>query len=138
MIAKDIVRFVNNNPTAFVATVERGKPRVRAMLVFSCDTTEIIFVAGKGKGMCAELENDPRLEVCFYDHNETKTLRIEAAAEFFVDRELSRRIVEKWPLSEMYADGPENTAFVTFRIRHGKAEFWSLYDAAKDAPRIEF
>lgn len=138
MIPENIIRFVRENPTAFVATVDNGKPRVRAMLVFSCNEREIIFVAGRGKEVCAELERNPQVELCFYSQNETKTLRIEAAAEFFADKGLDEQILEKWPIAEMYAKKPERPSFVTFRIRCGKASFWSLETSANEAAPVEF
>jgi len=138
VIPEDIIRFVNENPTAFVGTVDNGKPRVRAMLVFSCNEKEIVFVAGRGKEICDELAKNPQVEVCFYSQNETKTLRIEGTAEFFTDRSLQAQIVEKWPIVEMYAKEPEQPSFVTFRISRGRGSFWSLETSGQAASRIEF
>jgi len=139
VIPKEVVQFVTQNPTAFVGTVESGKPHVRAMLLFSADSDQLIFVAGRGKSMCREIERNPNIEACFYSSQETRTLRIEAEAEFFSDPDISRQIINRWPVTEMYAANQDDPGFATFRIRRGTASFWSISSPGGGGEeRIEF
>ncbi|MBI4975037.1 MAG: pyridoxamine 5'-phosphate oxidase family protein, partial [Candidatus Omnitrophica bacterium] len=63
---QDVIAFANKNPACFMATMDNDQPRVRGMLLFSCDEKGFIFSTGKPKNMYKQLEANPKIELCFY------------------------------------------------------------------------
>jgi pyridoxamine 5'-phosphate oxidase len=95
MDKKQILAFINKNPTAFVATVEGDKPHVRALGTFRADENGLIFSMQSYKDVYKQILVNPNTELCYY--SEGVQIRVVGRFEAVNDLELKKQIVEKRP-----------------------------------------
>ncbi len=137
---QDCIRFTNENPYCYLATVEGDQPRVRALGFWLADESGFYFQVGGMKPVAAQLRAHPKAEACFYHHEGAlgTMLRVGGAVEFMNDRTLKERIMKDRPfLADMglTVDSPE---LLIFRIAHGEAHFWTMENNLKPKEIITF
>jgi pyridoxamine 5'-phosphate oxidase len=119
MDKKEILAFINKNPTAYMATVEGDKPHVRAMGTFRADENGIIFSMQSPKDVYKQLVKNPEVELCYYA--EGVQIRVSGRMEQITDVALKNGIIEKRPF---YKPGVEEMGLDyvgAFILKHGKA-----------------
>jgi pyridoxamine 5'-phosphate oxidase len=119
MDKKEILAFINKNPTAYLATVEGDKPHVRAMGTFRADENGIIFSMQSPKDVYKQLVKNPEVELCYYA--EGVQIRVSGRMEQITDVALKNGIIEKRPF---YKPGVEEMGLDyvgAFILKHGKA-----------------
>ncbi len=88
MSFEDCVKFANENPIAYIATIEGDQPRVRAFQMWFADKTGFYFQTGTIKEIVNQLKVNPKMEVCFFDPKTGGAgtmMRITGKAEFVND-----------------------------------------------------
>jgi pyridoxamine 5'-phosphate oxidase len=119
MDKKEILAFINKNPTAYMATVEDDKPHVRAMGTFRADENGIVFSMQSPKDVYKQLVKNPEIELCYYA--EGVQIRVSGRMEQITDVALKNEIIEKRPF---YKPGVEEMGLDyvgAFILKHGKA-----------------
>jgi uncharacterized pyridoxamine 5'-phosphate oxidase family protein len=95
MNRQEILDFVRKNPTSFMATVERGQPRVRAMQTPHVDDDGLVFCTGAQKNVCKQLQAaDGAVELAYWDAKEDMMLRLRGRMTVVDSLELKKHIVE--------------------------------------------
>lgn len=138
MVPQEVIAFANENPACFMATMDNDQPRVRGMLLFSCDEKGFIFSTGKPKNMYKQLEANPKVELCFYAPTQNKMMRIAGKVEFLNDIELKTKILDTRPYLKPIIKTPDNPMFAVFRISRGRAYFWTIETNMLPPKFIEF
>ena len=64
---KDCIKFANDNPVSFIATMDGEMPRVRAYLMWCADESGFYYHTGTAKSVYKQLKNNPNVEICFYN-----------------------------------------------------------------------
>jgi pyridoxamine 5'-phosphate oxidase len=119
MNKKEILDFINKNPTAFVATVEGDKPHVRALGTFRADEKGIIFSMQSPKDVYKQLVKNPEIEACYFA--EGVQIRVSGRLEQITDVETKKEIMEKRPFYKPGVD-KEGWGYVgAFILKHGRA-----------------
>jgi pyridoxamine 5'-phosphate oxidase len=136
MNKNEMIQFINDNPTCFLATSEGDQPHVRAIMTFRADENGIIFITGTQKDMNKQLLNNPKAELCYYNNEKGRQLRLTGRLEKSDDESLKSEIIEKFtflkPVAEQYGLG----ALTVWRLPHGSAVLWSYESPA--APKEPF
>lgn len=140
MTIKDCIHFANENPFCSLATSENNQPRVRLLGFWYADETGFYFQTGSVKEFYHQLKENPKTEVCFYKHEGMigTMLRISGEVEFMDDLRLKEKVMTERPFLINFgltADSPE---LIIFRIKHGKAHFWTMQNNLKPKEFIEF
>ncbi len=125
---QDCIRFTNENPICYLATVEGDQPRVRALGFWFADETGFYFQTASMKQTPHQLEKNPKAEACFYKQEGMigTMLRVAGKTEFINDPELKKRAIEDRPFLKSFGLTPESPELVIFRIAHGEAHFWTM------------
>jgi len=136
----ELIKFANENPVAYVATVDNGEPRVRALGMWFADETGFYFQTGTMKEIAGQLEKNPHVEACYYHHEGMigQMLRISGVAEFVDDRNLKERLLNERPFLRDMGLTADSKDLVIFRIAHGKGHFWTMQDNLKPKEYILF
>ena len=58
---KDCIKFANENPVSYIATVDGDQPRVRAFLMWFADESGFYYHTGTAKSVYKQLKNNPRV-----------------------------------------------------------------------------
>jgi uncharacterized pyridoxamine 5'-phosphate oxidase family protein len=87
MTIQDCIRFTNENPVCYLATVENDQPRVRTLGFWFADETGFYFQTIMKKEIPRQLQLNPNVEACFYKHEGMigTMLRISGKVEFVHD-----------------------------------------------------
>jgi len=140
MTIQDCIKFTNENPICYLATVEGDQPHVRALGFWFADETGFYFQTGASKEFYHQLKNNPKTEVCFHK-NEKMTgsmLRIAGKVEFLNDIKLKEKVLEDRPFIKNFGFTAQSPELIIFRIPHGQAHFWVMENNFKPKQIIEF
>lgn len=140
---QDSIRFANENPVTYIATIEGDQPRVRAFAMWFADKTGFYYHTGSTKAVCLQLKKNPKVELCFYRPDEAAgtMMRVTGKVEFVEDKSLMERLFRDRPWMNDVVKGMSGEAKVAiFRVAHGEAYFWTMADNMKErsVPHIKF
>ncbi len=140
MDIKDCIKFTNENPVCYLATVEKDQPHVRALAFWFADETGFYFQTGSMKLFYQQLKRNPKTEVCFYKNvNALGTmLRISGKVEFLDDIKLKEKVLNDRPFLKNFGFTSDNPDLIIFKIAHGDAHFWTMETNLKPKEIINF
>lgn len=94
----ECVKFANENPTTYIATMDADQPRVRAFAMWFADETGFYYHTATPKRVWQQLSKNPKVELCFYSPEGTGTMmRVAGEVEFLDDATLKERLVKERP-----------------------------------------
>ena len=128
MSLEECVKFANENPTAYLATVdEKGQPRVRALAMWYADETGFYFQTGTVKEFVGQLKKNPKTEVCFFNNKVQGgvMLRVAGEVEFLNDSKMKEKVIEDRQFLKAMGMTASSPGLVIFRIPNGEAYFWT-------------
>ncbi len=141
MKKEEIFELMRKNPVFHLATIDDGKPRCRAMLLYSADENGIVFHTGAMKDVFKQISKNSNVELCFNDFKNNIQVRVSGKLEEVVDNAYkdeicahpSRAFLKPWresgPLKDFYS------TFKVFRLKNGKATIWTM--ETNFAPKTE-
>ncbi len=126
MNRQQILDFVRMHPTSFMATVEDGEPRVRAMQTAHVDDEGLVFCTGTHKDVCKQLLSNAAVELSYWSEEEGVQLRIRGQMRPVDSIDLKTHIVETsfTFLKPVVAEhGYESLGL--FRLEQGEFRSWN-------------
>jgi pyridoxamine 5'-phosphate oxidase len=141
MDLQEYVKFANENPGCFLATLDGDQPRVRPVRMWYADRTGFYFESKSVKALCQQLEKNPRVEICYLSPDTSRVMRVSGRAEFIHDMAVRERVYEERPnIRKQGVKGPEDPLLTVFAVRHGEAYFWTMAENMKESeiPRVRF
>jgi uncharacterized pyridoxamine 5'-phosphate oxidase family protein len=126
MNKEEIFDLVNANPVFHLATVENGRPRVRAMGLFRADEDGLIFQTQEMKDLHKQLTANPDVECCFYSAERGMQIRISGSVEPEEDPELRDEIIAERKFLEPWIGKWGIQMIKVYRLRNGKAAVWTM------------
>lgn len=132
MNKQDVLKLINENPVFHLATVEGDQPRVRAMLIYRADEDGIIFHTGSMRDVYRQIEANPKVELCFNDHERGIQVRVWGKLEQITDhtfkdeiyRHPSRAFLKPWRERISLDDFHEQ--LIVYVLRKGSAVWWTM------------
>lgn len=125
MTKAEILQALNENPTAYLATVEGDKPHVRCMGMYKADETGIYFQAWKIKDIHQQIVNNPNVELCF-NTKDGKQIRISGKFEIVEDLEVKKAVEAQRPFMTPIIKEKGYDVVAVYRLRNGKATIWTM------------
>ena len=125
---EDIFEFMNSVRVFCLATLEKGKPKARFMLMFRADKNGIIFNTSKMKDVYSQLIENPDAEICFYDQKENIQVRVCGRFELVDDLELKKEIVTKHEFLKPFVEKNGYDSLAPFCMKNGNALVWTFAD----------
>ena len=126
MTKEQVVEFVKKNPVFSLATAEDNKPHVRKMMLYRADENGIIFSTGENKDVHRQLSANPQVELCFYDPDENRQVRIEGTVELLEDLELKKQVVRDYPFLKEWVDREGYDVLIVYCLKNGRAVIWTM------------
>lgn len=114
------IRFLQENSTGFLATVDNGKPRVRPFQFMLEEGGKLYFCTNNTKEVFKQLQANPLVEFCSSTPN-FAWIRLSGEAKFSDDVSIKTRIVQASDLVRSIYKTPDNPIFQIFYIEHGTA-----------------
>ena len=124
MTRDEIIQFLNQNPVCHLATLEKGRPRVRGMFMYRADEKGILFHTGSSKSLPRQVQTGAPVEVCF--NSPDVQVRVSGVAEGVEDLELKNEIVASRPCMQPWVAKHGLGLLVVFRITQCEAAIWTM------------
>lgn len=118
----EVIKFLEENPVFYIATVDGDVPKVRPFGFFMKHNQRLYFGVGDHKETYKQLQKNPKFEISTTSKDNT-WLRLSGKAVFETSEETLSKALENNPnLKAMYSkeNGPR---LATFYIENAKAEF---------------
>jgi len=126
----EIIRFANENPICYMATIEHGKPHVRIMKLWFADHSGFYFETLSAKNLSRQIHVNPQVEVCFYNNPKDLTngreMRVSGNIEFVTDANVINKAKKQGDLLEILGGQTSEPYIEVFKLQHGEANFWNL------------
>jgi pyridoxamine 5'-phosphate oxidase len=126
MTKKEVLGFVVKNPVCSLATIDGNQPRVRMIMLFRVDENGIMFVTGRQKDLYAQLQSNPAVEMCFFNPDEGRQVRIEGAVEILDDLELKKQVVEKFTFLKPVVESQGYDVLICYHLKGAQATTWTM------------
>ena len=112
----------------YLATVEGDQPRLRPIAPVKTDGFTVYIANLRSYGKTAEIEANPRVEICYLDgHNDQ--VRITGVAEVVTDQAIKAEIWDSNHHLRNYLGNSENPDFILYRVVPPRVRFmkeWAL------------
>ena len=125
---KDCVKFANETPVCYLATMDGDQPRVRALGFWFANDKGFYFQIGAMKDMYGQLQANRKVEACFWKPGETSgtMMRVAGEVEFLDDLKLKKKVLEDRPFLKEFGMTFDHPGLIIFRIAKGEAYFWDM------------
>jgi len=134
----EYVKFANENPMGFFATVEGAQPHVRGFQLWYADKTGLYYSSAADKDVCKQLKANPNVEVCFVNQKTMQQMRVAGTVEFIDSLEMKKKLLEARPFLKKAGLTPENPGLVLFKIGKCTAHFWTFATGNKPKQFVTF
>ncbi|MCJ7777145.1 MAG: pyridoxamine 5'-phosphate oxidase family protein [Sedimentisphaerales bacterium] len=121
-----VFEFIKNSPVFALATAEDNKPHVRMMMLYRADDNGIIFNTGENKDVHRQLSKNPNVELCFYNAEQGRQVRVFGSVEEIEDLELKKQVVKDFPFLKEWVDREGYDVLVVYCLKRGKATVWTM------------
>ena len=112
-IMKEVLEFLKQSGTYFLATVEGDQPRVRPFGTAEIFEGHLYIQTGKSKNVYKQIINNPNVEICAF--NEGRWIRISGNLIPDDRVEAKKDMLDKNPdLRSMYDENDDNTIVLYF------------------------
>ena len=140
MDLQDYITFANEHPVCQLATIEGDQPRVRTLLLWYADESGFYFQTLSPKDMAKQLQENPKVELCFYnnpaDLADGIQMRLTGEVELLKDEETLAKAYEARAWVDDIVGRSTETLVQPFRIATGEAHFWTMADVLRE-PELE-
>ena len=125
---EEYIKFANENPIGFLATVDNGQPRVRGFQLWYADKTGLYYSSAANKDIYNQLKANPKVEVCFFNpkSKDMQQMRVTGTVEFINDIEMKKKLLDARPFLKQAGLTPENPGLLLFKIVKCTAHFWTF------------
>jgi uncharacterized pyridoxamine 5'-phosphate oxidase family protein len=124
MTKAEMIDFIRRRSACTIATCEGDRPRARVIMTYRADEDGIVFMTGAEKAFNRQLLVNPKVELCYYDPETVRTLRISGAVSPLPDDALKAQIVEAFSFLKPVAEAHGLGVFTVWRLAEGSALIW--------------
>ncbi|MGD8243708.1 MAG: pyridoxamine 5'-phosphate oxidase family protein [Anaerolineae bacterium] len=136
MDLQDTITFANEHPVCQLATIEGDQPRVRTLLLWYANESGFYFQTLSPKAVARQLQENPRVELCFYnnpaDLADGIQMRLTGEVELLDDEETLAKAYEARAWVDDIVGRSTESLVQPFRITAGEAHFWTMADVLKE------
>ena len=126
MTKDEILKFLNDHPASFLATLDGDQPRVRGMGLVKADEKGLLYQTSDVKDLWGQVVKNRRVEVCFNDLQANIQIRITGVAEIIEDQGVKEEIVAKRPFLKPLVQKRGYDPIKVFRVTGCKAYVWTM------------
>ncbi len=128
MEVNEYIKFANENPISYLATMEGNQPRVRGFQLWYADNTGLYYSSAAGKEIYKQLKDNPKVEICFFNSKskEMQQMRVSGTVQFVDDLEMKKKLLDARPFLKQAGLTPENPELILFKVTKCTAHFWTF------------
>ncbi len=137
---EEYIKFANENPISFLATLEGDQPRVRGFQLWYADKSGLYYSSAAAKDIIKQLKANPKVEVCFFSskNKDMQQMRVTGTVEFVKDIEMKKKLLDARPFLKQAGLTPENPGLILLKVTKCKAHFWTFSKAMEPKKSVSF
>ena len=137
---EDYLKFANENPISFLATVEGNQPRARGFQLWYADKSGLYYSSAAAKDVIKQLKANPQVEVCFFSSKskDMQQMRVTGTVEFVNDIEMKKKLLDARPFLKQAGLTPENPGLILLKVTKCTAHFWTFSKAMEPKKSVSF
>jgi general stress protein 26 len=127
-LVEQALAVVKADRLPYLATVEGDQPRLRPIAPVKTDGFTVYIANLRSYGKTAEIESNPRIELCYLDGHHDQ-VRITGLAEVVEDPATKEEIWNSNPHMRKYLVSVENPDFILYKVTPTRVRFmkeWAL------------
>ena len=128
---KEVLKFLTDNPTFYIATCSPEGPRVRPFGFIMEDGGKLYLTTSNQKDVFKQLKADPRFELSATAADGCSWIRVKGKAAFDTRKEIAEKAFKTADFFEMLYQSPDNPILEFFYISEGEAVFYSFMEPPK-------
>ena len=128
---KEAIKFLQENSTGCLGTVDNGKPKVRPFQFMFEEEGKFVFCTSNAKDVFKQLQVNPYVEFSSTSP-QFAWVRLSGEVKFSSDAHLKAKVIESNGLVKSIYNTAENPTFEVFYIEHGTV---TLADFSGQPPR---
>ncbi len=126
----EVVKFLSDAETFYIATVDGDKPKVRPFGIAIEHENKVYFVTGNQKDVYKQLKANPNFEVSA-TAKDRSWIRLKGKAVFENNLEVKKKAFEILPALSYIYKTPDSPEFEVFYISDGEASIYSFTEEPK-------
>ncbi len=134
---KDVLEFAGKHRMGYFATVENGKPKVRAYSIMKIEGETIYFGTDRNGASYLQLQKVPYGEFVSMDPETYTTLRIAGEVKFVDDMELIKKTVEADPMLAKMYPGEKVKDFGMFYFIKVEPNWFGMWEFPEELQQTE-
>ncbi|MDF2614873.1 MAG: pyridoxamine 5-phosphate oxidase [Clostridia bacterium] len=115
-----ILKFLRENNSGALATVDNGKPRVRPWGFMMEEDGKFYFCTANTKDAYKQLQQNPYIEF-MATSSAMVTVRLSGKVTFTQDSVIKNKVLEQYEMVKKLYQSADNPIFEVFYIEHGEA-----------------
>jgi pyridoxamine 5'-phosphate oxidase len=120
----EILKFMQDFPVCYLATMEENAPRVRVVLIYKVAEGEIIIQTNVKKDLNKQMIQNPSVELLFHDGKRDMTqVRVRGKVEPLNDTEMLDQVLKDRPYLKAAASQGNGPSL--FRMKNPSACVWT-------------
>lgn len=128
---EEAIRFLTENRSGFMASVDNGKPRVRPFGFMFEEKGKFYFGTATTKDVYKQFKAVPFIEFCCANKEFNTWLRLTGPITFTDEMAVKEKIFQIAPTLKDYYKSPDNPIFTAFYVEHGTVTIWSYTNPPK-------
>ena len=136
----EYIKFANENPIGFLATLDGEQPRVRGFQLWYADKSGLYYGSAAGKDIYKQLKTNSQVEVCFFNpkSKDMQQMRVTGTVEFINDIEMKKKLLDARPFLKQAGLTQENPGLILFKVTKCIAHFWTFSKAMEPKKSVSF
>lgn len=126
----EVLEFLKECKTFFVATTEDGLPKVRPFGFVMAHEGKLYFVTGNQKPIFRQLQANPNVEICGLNEK-SEWVRLQGKAVFDSRPEIKEKAFAAEPLLTYVYQTVESPIFECFYLEEAEASFCTMTAASR-------
>jgi pyridoxamine 5'-phosphate oxidase len=114
IVLDECIKFANENPVSFLATLDGSQPRVRGFQLWYADKSGLYYSSAAGRDVYKQLIANSKVEACFVNtkSQDLQQMRVTGTVQFIDDLEMKKKLLDARPFLKQAGLTP---AFSFFR-----------------------
>jgi len=134
---EDVIGFLDAHRMGYFATVEDGRPRVRAFAIFKIEDGTIYFSTHNDGATFQQLKEVPHAEFITNDPKTYTTLRVSGDVVFVDDMETKRKAIQSDPMMARMYTGEKEKDFEMFYLVNVEPIWWGMWEFPEEMQEAE-
>jgi len=134
---EEVISFADAHRMGYLATVEDGRPRVRAFAIMKIEGDTLYLSTHNDGATFQQIKKVPHVEFITNDPQTYTTLRISGDVVFVEDMDIKRKTLQADPMMAKMFEGEKEKTFELFYLVNVVPNWWGMWEFPEEMQEME-